>query len=413
MDNNLKVTYLPIEDLIPSARNARTHTDAQIAQIAASIREFGWTNPALVDERKGLIAGHGRILAARVLNMDMIPTIELAGLSEAQKRAYMIADNRLAELAGWNDELLAIELQDLLVHEQFDINLIGYSEEDLATLLQGIESGAANEDDVPPLEEVVVTEPGDLWVMGNHRLLCGDATNADDTFRLMDNVQPMLMVTDPPYSVEYDPNWRNPKAAKRKGVTNDDRVDWGDAWALFPGDVAYVWHSSLLVDTVMESLERHGLQRRAMIIWVKQKVFIGRGHYNWQHESLLYCVRKGGKGHWSGGHKQTTIWQIANKALVGQENDDGQTTHVTQKPVECMRRPIENNSAPGQPVYDPFLGSGTTLIAAETTKRACLGLELQPQFCDVIVRRWERFTGQEAKLESGETFAALAESRGT
>lgn len=400
MDNELKVIYLPIEELIPSARNARTHTDAQIAQIAGSIREFGWTNPALVDEEKGLIAGHGRILAARILNMDMIPTIELTGLSEAQKRAYMIADNRLAELAGWNDELLAIELQDLLMHEQFDINLIGFSEEDLATLLQGVESGAENEDDVPPLEEVVVTEPGDLWVMGNHRLLCGDATNAGDTFRLMDKVQPMLMVTDPPYGVKYDPSWRGQKATKTSKfnlkyipVANDDRSDWGDAWALFPGDVAYVWHSDRHVDTVIQSLERHGLERRAMIIWVKQKVFIGRGHYNWQHEAAWYCVRKGGKGHWSGGHKQSTIWQITNKALVGQENDDGQTPHVTQKPVECMRRPIENNSAPGQPVYDPFLGSGTTVIAAETTKRSCLGLELQPIFCDVIVRRWERFTG--------------------
>jgi DNA modification methylase len=206
------------------------------------------------------------------------------------------------------------------------------------------------------------------------------------------------MVTDPPYGVEYDPDWRNrtdrpngkPYGAMAIGqVSNDDRVDWREAWALFPGDVAYVWHASLFGVVVQSSLEECDFQPRSQIIWAKPRFAISRGHYHWQHESCLYAVKKGGTGHWSGDRSQTTLWTISH--------NKSETGHSTQKPVECMKRPIENNSSPGQAVYDPFLGSGTTIIAAEMTGRVCYGLEIDPKYCDVIVQRWENFTGKKAE----------------
>ena len=203
-----------------------------------------------------------------------------------------------------------------------------------------------------------ISRPGDLWVLGKHRLLCGDATVATDVERLLGDVTPLLMVTDPPYGVEYDPGWRNKAGAaatKRTGkVLNDDRADWREAWALFPGDVAYVWHGALHATTVAESLEASGFNIRSQIIWAKDRLVLSRGDYHWQHEPCLYAVKKTGKGHWAGDRKQTTLWQIANK------DQDAETVHGTQKPVECMRRPILNNSSPGQAVYEPFMGSGTT-----------------------------------------------------
>ena len=221
-------------------------------------------------------------------------------------------------------------------------------------------------------------------------------------------MKPLLMVTDPPYGVEYDPSWRNQAGAaktKRTGkVLNDDRADWREAWALFSGDVAYVWHGALHAATVAESLEAAGFNIRSQIIWAKERLVLSRGDYHWQHEPAWYAVKKTGKGHWAGDRKQTTLWQIPSK------DQDAKTVHGTQKPVECMRRPILNNSSPGQAVYEPFMGSGTTLIAAETTGRVCYGIELNPAYVDVAVERWQAFTGQEAMLaETGESFGALKE----
>ena len=251
------------------------------------------------------------------------------------------------------------------------------------------------EDDVPEAPETPISRPGDLWVLGKHRLLCGDATVATDVERLLGDVKPLLMVTDPPYGVEYDPGWRNKAGAaatKRTGkVLNDDRADWREAWALFPGDVAYVWHGALHATTVADSLEASGFNIRSQIIWAKDRLVLSRGDYHWQHEPCLYAVKKTGKGHWAGDRKQTTLWQIANK------DQDAETVHGTQKPVECMRRPILNNSSPGQAVYEPFMGSGTTLIAAETTGRVCYGIELNPAYVDVAVERWQQFTGKDCR----------------
>ena len=386
-----------VSALIPYARNARTHSDAQVAQIAASIKEWGWTNPILIDPEGGIIAGHGRVMAARKLGMEDVPCMTATGWTEAQKKAYILADNQLALNAGWDTELLKVEIGELSA-EGFDLGLIGFGDDFLAGLLNVGTEGLTDPDDVPEPPADPVTVLGDVYVLGKHRLVCGDSTNADDVAKALNGVAPHLMVTDPPYGVEYDADFRNGiKRADGSIVTaravgkvmNDDRADWREAWALFPGDVAYVWCASLHIHTVADSLIESGFDLRASIIWAKNQMAIGRGDYHWQHEPCWYAVRKGRKGHYNGDRKQTTIWNIDKPRK-------SETGHSTQKPVECMKRPIINNSSPGQAIYDPFLGSGTTLIACEMEGRACHGLELSPAYCDVIVKRWEDFTGQKA-----------------
>jgi len=403
----------PPAKLEPYSGNARTHSDEQIAQIAASIEEFGFTNPILADGEGVIIAGHGRLLAAQRLGLEKVPVITLDHLTDAQRRALVIADNKIAENAGWDEEMLRLEIEALQELE-FDIDLIGFSDEELDDLLGELDGGPEGavdgEDDVPETPEDPVSQPGDLWILGNHRLLCGNSTVATDVERLLGTVKPLLMVTDPPYGVEYDPSWRNQAGAaktKRTGkVLNDDRADWREAWALFPGDVAYVWHGALHATTVAESLIASGFTIRSQIIWAKDRLVLSRGDYHWQHEPCWYAVKKTGKGHWVGDRKQTTLWQIANK------DQDAETVHGTQKPVECMRRPIMNNSSPGQAVYEPFMGSGTTLIAAETTGRVCFGIELNPAYVDVAVERWQELTGETATLEGdGRSFDEIADER--
>ncbi len=374
---SLKMALVPVDALVPQARNPRTHTDEQIRQVAASIREFGWTNPVLIDEDRVIIAGHCRLAAARSLGATEVPTLELRGLTPAQKRALVIADNKLALNAGWDEELLRLELAGIL----------------------DATPGLTCEDEVPDPPAEPTARPGDLWLLGRHRLLCGDSTVATSVERLLGDARPHLMVTDPPYGVEYDPEWRNeadradgrPLGARATGrVANDDRADWREAWALFPGDVAYVWHAASFHGTVQASLEEVGFQFRAQIVWGKSRHVISRGHYHWQHETCLYMVRKGATAHWAGDRSQTTLWPIEHTA-----NDTG---HGTQKPVDCMRRPILNHTVPGDAVYEPFSGSGTTIIAAETTGRICFAIELDPAYVDVAVKRWEAFTGQQARL---------------
>jgi DNA modification methylase len=403
------VSYRPVEGLIPYARNARTHSDAQVAQIAASIREFGWTNPVLVDGENGIIAGHGRLLAARKLGMSTVPVIELAGLSEAQKRAYIIADNKMALNAGWDNELLALEFSDLGALG-FDLSLTGFDDLEIATIGSLANPGLTDPDAVPDLPAEPVSRAGDLWLLGRHRLICGDSTDPETIAHVVGGVRPHLMVTDPPYGVDYDPEWRvragvagASEVAKGK-VLNDHRADWREAWVLFPGDVAYVWHGALHAATVAESLEASGFAVRSQIIWDKTRLVIGRGDYHWQHEPAWYAVRKGRKGHWAGDRKQTTVWAIPHRKSA--------SGHGTEKPVECMKRPIENNSSPGQAVYEPFSGSGTTIIAAEMTGRCCHAIELKPAYVDVAVKRWQEFTGQAARLEGDDrSFTELGVER--
>ena len=402
-----KVERWSISRLVPYARNARTHSDAQVAQIAASIREWGWTVPVLVDEEGGLIAGHGRVLAAHLLGISEVPVMVARGWSEPKKRAYLLADNKLALNAGWDPELLKLELMDLR-EMGADLQLIGFSDAELPEVLIG-HTGLTDPDDVPEPLVDPVSAAGDVWILGRHRLVCGDSTAAQVVAKALNGMAPHLMVTDPPYGVNYDPKWRtragvSGNTRKMGAVANDDRADWRDAWSLFPGDVAYVWCASTQNDVVIASLEACGFTRRSQIIWAKDRFALGRGHYHWQHEPCWYAVK--GAAHWCGDRTQSTIWNIPAR-------EDSGHGHGTQKPVECMKRPLLNNSNAGQAVYEPFSGSGTTIIAAEITGRACHAIEIDPVYVDVAVRRWQTYTGTTAHLEAGgRAFAEIAVERG-
>jgi DNA modification methylase len=408
-----KVERRKVSDLTPYARNARTHSDEQVAQIAASIREWGWTVPILVDERGEIIAGHGRVLAAQRLGLVDVPCMVAEGWTEAQRRAYVLADNKLTLNGGWNDELLKVELEELQGFD-FDLGLTGFGEDELAKLLVEKTEGLTDPDDIPEPPAEPVTVLGDIWLLGRHRIICGDSTSADTVAALLGDVKPHLMVTDPPYGVEYDADWRN-NAKRADGtsigasavgkVENDGNADWSEAWALFPGDVAYVWHAGLFAGVVADSLASCGFQLRSQIIWAKSNFAIGRGDYHWHHEPCWYAVKKNAKGHYGGDRKQTTLWKI-DKPMKSE------TGHSTQKPVECMKRPIENNSSPGQAVYEPFSGSGTAIIAGEMTGRHIYAIELNPAYVDVAVKRWQDFTGEQATLEGdGRSFAELEAER--
>jgi DNA modification methylase len=343
--------------------------------------------------------------------MTQVPTICLTGLSDQQRRALIIADNKLALNAGWDDVLLTEELQALRA-EDFDLAGLGFSAAELSRLLPD-GGGLTDPDDVPAVPAEPISVLGDVWLLGAHRLVCGDCTDAHAVGLAMAGVKPHLMVTDPPYGVEYDANWRNeamradgsPSDGRAIGkVMNDGRSDWRQAWALFSGNVAYCWHAGRYASNVQSSLEACGFEIRCQIVWAKSRFAIGRGDYHWQHEPCWYAVRKGKAGHWAGDRKQTTLWEISHPK--------SETGHSTQKPVECMRRPIENNSSPGQAVYEPFSGSGTTIIAAEMMGRICHAIELSPAYVDVAAKRWQSFTGKQAMHEqTGQSFDAMAERR--
>jgi len=416
----LEIVYRDIEDVRPYERNARTHTDEQIAQVAASIREFGWTNPILIDDSGMMVAGHARRSAAVMLGLDAVPTITLSGLTEDQVRAYVLADNQLAANAGWDPSILSSELR-ALQEAGYHLPLIGFSDADLLRLLAppGNE-GLTDPDDAPPKPARPTSVLGDVWLLGRHRLVCGDCTSPAHVDRCLAGVSPNIMVTDPPYGVDYEPGWREQSGLADKGslatgvVLNDDRADWREAWALFPGAVAYVWHAGTKAHIVAASLAAAGFNIRAQIVWVKNRFAISRGHYHHQHEPVFdarrgsdaaqdnadegdhdlghYAVRDGQAGSWEGDRKQSTVWFIDH-----QKNNTG---HGTQKPVECMERPLRNNSSPGQAVYEPFCGSGTTVIACERTGRSCHAMELDPGYVDVIVQRWQAYTGHRAVLEA-------------
>lgn len=403
-----EVKLRPIGDIKPSPRNVRLHSERQIDQIRQSLRDYGWTTPVLVDEDGQLIAGHGRLEAAKREGITEVPVAVASGWTEAQRRAYALADNKIALNSTWDEAALGIELGELS-GLGVDLGTLGFDDAEVAALSPtGGHTGLTDPEDAPEPPSDPISIRGDLWALGKHRLLCGNSTSPDDVKRVLGDVAPHLMVTDPPYGVKYDAAWRErglngPDAAKGK-VSNDDCADWTESWNLFPGDVAYVWCASLFSDTVIQSLERAEFIRRSQIIWDKTRLIISRGHYHWQHEPCWYTVRKGRSGHWSGDRKQTTVWAIPHQK--------SETGHSTQKPVECMKRPIENNSSPGQAVYEPFSGSGTTIIAAEMTGRYCHAIEIDPAYVDVAVRRWQDFAGQKATLEGdGRTFEEIAAER--
>src|SRR5258708_1628093 len=382
-EDELRVEYWAIDRLIPSARNALTNSAAQVAEIAGSIRTFGFTNPLLVGEDADVVAGHGRLAAARLLGLTEIPVIPLRNLDDVERRQLMLADNRIALNAGWDAEMLKLELTDL-GKLGADLQILGFSEQELAAALGAPGAGLVPEDEAA-LGEVAISRAGDVWLLGPHRVGCGDCRDATTVSAVLAGTLPQLMVTDPPYGVEYDPEWRHRRgvnnSARRGKIKNDDHADWTATWKLFPGQIAYVWHGALRATIVADSLANSGFTIRAQIIWAKERLVMSQGDYHWQHEPGWYAVRK--KGTWTGDRKQTTLWSISTGG------QDVETKHSTQKPVECMRRPILNNSDPGQAVYEPFLGSGTTLIAAQSAGRVCYGIEIDPIFVDVAIRRWQ------------------------
>ena len=404
----LTIRRVPLTDLHQDPANARAHDARNLEAIRASLSRFGQAEPLVVQAGSGrVIGGNGRLEAMRSLGWTDCDVVELE-LGETQATALGIALNRTAELAAWDDETLALLLSSL--KDEGELDGVGFDDEEIDALLAGLgDLDVELEDDAAPERpEVPVSKLGDLWLLGSHRVLCGDATDVTAVQRVLDGAKPRLMVTDAPYGVEYDPAWRNEAGVsktKRTGkVQNDDRVDWREAWALFPGDVAYVWHAGKYAGAVGTSLDAVDFEIRTQIIWAKSRFALSRGHYHWHHEPAWYCVRRGAKSHWIGDRTQSTVWNIAS-------TDDGdETTHGTQKPIECMARPMRNHDAPE--IYDGFLGSGTSLIAAELLKRTCYGLELDPGYVDVIVRRWEQRTGEQAKhAETGATFAETGASR--
>lgn len=413
MRQNLKIEYIAPEVLIPYIQNAKLHPPEQVAQIKASINEFGFLDPIAVDGKNGIIAGHGRLLAALELELTEIPIIRIDSLSKARKMAYMLAHNKLTMNSGFNTDVLALELQ-ALQEDDFDLSLTGFDQAEIDDILREFEA-EQNQPEPDVLDEeiqpakVVFSQPGDLYEIGEHRVICGDSTDAHIVEAVMGERKPNLMITDPPYGVEYDPEWRNKAARNSKGignralgaaavgqVLNDDKADWRDAWALFPGNIAYVWHAAgPLAGAVVASLEACAFIIRNQIIWAKNTFTIGRGDYHWQHEPCWYAVRN--KGDWTGDRKQTTVWNI-DKPLKSE------TGHSTQKPVECMARPMRNHGKPGDWVYDPFGGSGSTMVAAQTEGRKAILVELNPAYVDIIVRRMHKHFPRLPITRNGEAF---------
>ncbi len=406
-----EIRITPVDNLIPYARNARTHSDEQVAQIAASIREFGFTNPILTDGERGVIAGHGRLAAARKLGLKEVPVIELAYLTDTQKKAYILADNRLAMNAGWDDELLKLELTELK-DADFDLDLMGFTSDELDRLINGDAGGGLTDDDaVPETPKEPVSRPGDLWILGNHRLLCGDSTMLSDVEKLMGNELADMAFTDPPYNVDYGNNAKDKMRGKDRRILNDAL---GDGFYQFLYDACV----NLLMVTkggcyvAMSSSELHTLQKAwldaggkwsTFIIWSKNTFTLGRADYQRQYEPILYGCKQGADHFWCGDRDQSDIWNY-NKPRV---ND----LHPTMKPVELVERAIKNSSKSRDIVLDLFGGSGTTLIACEKTGRQARLMELDPKFVDVIVKRWEEYTGLQAvRQEDGVKFAELTTS---
>jgi DNA modification methylase len=400
-----QVARRPIDQLVPYARNARMYSAEQVTQLAASIKEFGFTIPVLCDDAGSIIAGHGRVLAAKELGLTAVPVMIARGWSDKKKRAYCLADNKLAENAAWDDEMLRAEILALRA-EDFDVKIAGFSDAEItALLLEENGGGLTDPDEAPEPPVVPVSKLGDVWLLGKHRLVCGDCTDAAVVAKALNGVKPHLMVTDPPYGVGFERGKfvgreKAARGTKFAPIAGDDlRGEYLtalisrsiDAWAEETGTV-YMWSPSLEEGySIKRGIEAAGFKVQSQVVWKKTPFVIGRADYHWQHETCWYGFK--GKNHlWLGGRDKGTVWDIPKAQKM-----EG---HPTQKPVECMKRPIENNSSPGQAVYDPFVGSGTTIIAAEMTGRPCHAIEISPAYIDVTVLRWQNFTGKAATLES-------------
>ena len=427
-----RVELWPLDRLVPYDRNPRTHSDEQIDQIAASMVEFGFTNPLLIDSDDGIIAGHGRLEAAKRLGLTEVPVIVLDHLSPAQRRAYLLADNRLALNAGWDDALLAHELH-ALNGDGFDLSVTGFSDEELAALMAPLddedEAGGVTEDEVPEPPETPVTRPGDLWLIGKHRLLCGDSTNPVDVRRVMTGERAILFATDPPYLVDYDgtnhPSGKSDTAA-RKAIRNKDwsgtyGTTWDDASqgpdlyrgfiraaideALEPNAAWYSWHASRRQAMLEAVWDEFGAFVHQQIIWVKNRGVLTRSFYLWRHEPCFYGWIKGNKPPRVTEEMLSSVWEIDQ---AGEDKPD----HPTPKPLKCFAIPMLQHVELGGLCYEPFSGSGSQIIAGEQLGRRVYAIEITPAYVDVAVMRWQNATGKEAVLEGGQRrYSAVAEKR--
>lgn len=411
-DNPVRKT---VASLIPYARNSRTHSDEQVSQIAASIKEWGFTNPLLIDGEGGIIAGHGRLLAAKKLGLEEVPCLIAGGWTDDQKRAYVIADNKLALNAGWDNAMLSVEFA-ALGDAGFDLSLTGFAADEIAGLLTPeVVQGLTDEDAVPEAPEVPITVLGDVWVLGNHRLMCGDSTSIDAVEKLMDGVKADMVFTDPPYGMSYGggPAQGNHARNKQGGVLIKAHGEIlgdgkrGDELIALVRDavsaavtvsksgaasyVCFPWRTYSEFEAAMLEC---GLKPSACIVWDKKSIGLGNANYRPQHEFIFYV--KGGA--WYGDKAQSDVWYMSRGAT-------GDYVHPTQKPVELIERALNNSSKGGDTIIDVFGGSGSTLIACEKTQRSCRMMELDPKYCDVIIKRWEQFTGKQAiHAETGATF---------
>ena len=388
MNTTERFEKVSIDKLIPYARNARTHSKEQIKQLRASLREFGFVNPCIIDKDYNIIAGHGRVMAAKEEGISEIPCVFAEHLTDAQKRAYILADNRLALNAGWDDEMLSVELSDLQANA-FDLSLLGFSDAEMNKLMGGMENAKDDDFDVSAeLQKPTLSKPGDLWLLGNHRLVCGDSTKPETYALLMEGKAANLVVTDPPYNVNYEGN-----AGK---IKNDHMA--GDAFYQFLLDAftqmekvmaqdssIYVFHADTEGLNFRKAFTEAGFYLSGTCIWKKQSLVLGRSPYQWQHEPVLFGWKKTGKHAWFSDRKQSTIWEFDKPRKNGE--------HPTMKPIPLLAYPIVNSSMTGCIVLDPFGGSGSTLIACEQTGRVCRMAELDEKFCDVIIRRFIQQVG--------------------
>lgn len=395
MQGAKQVEWLELNGLIPYAKNSRTHSEAQVAQIAGSIKEFGFNNPVLIDEDNGIIAGHGRVLAAQKLGLQTVPCIRLGHLTDTQRKAYVIADNRLALNAGWDDSMLTLELQDLKA-EDFNLDLLGFEADELNALLNPIKEteGLTDEDAVPEVPEEPKTKPGDIYQLGRHRLMCGDSTSIDAVEKLMDGQLADILITDPPYNVAYE-------GSNGLKIKNDDMGDdqfrqflrdaFVAAYAVMKsGAVFYIWYADVETYNFSAAVKEANLKLSQILVWKKDSLIMGRKDYHFIHEPCLYGWKEGAAHLWASDRKQVSVFEFKKP----KKND----VHPTMKPVELIEYQLLNNTKGQDIVLDLFGGSGSTMIAAEKNGRTARLMELDPKYCDVIVKRWEDFTGQKAEL---------------
>jgi DNA modification methylase len=398
---------LAVDSLIPYARNSRTHSEEQVTKIAASIKEFGFLSPVIVDGDNGIVAGHGRVMAAKKLGMAEVPVIEASHLTEAQRRAYVIADNRLALDAGWDDEMLRVEFAEL-EGLGFDLELTGFTMDEIKALEpEQLTEGLTDEDAVPEVPEQPVTVLGDVWVLGRHRLMCGDSTSIDALERLCGGQAVDMWLTDPPYNVAYEGKTKDALTIKNDKMGDDSfRQFLRDAYVaadavMKAGAVFYIWHADSEGYNFRGAAFDAGWKVRQCLIWEKQTLVMGRQDYHWKHEPCLYGWKEGAGHLWAADRKQTTILKF--------DRPSRNAEHPTMKPVALFEYQMLNNTKGGDIVLDSFGGSGTTMLAAEKNGRVSRLMELDPKYCDVIIKRWQDFTGKQAiHAETGKTFAEVS-----